>query len=90
MHIRLTPVDFDVLGYEGYKCYNNDAVRIYDLLNETEEIIGEYCNEVNPFNDTILSKGNGLKVHFTTNAVSNAFGFKIRYSLAEPGNQLIK
>ena len=87
-HIRLTTLDFDILGYDGYKCFKYDAVRIYDLLDGTEEIIGEYCNIVNPLNDTILSKGNGLKVHFTSNWKNSAKGFQIKYSAV--GNHLIK
>ena len=89
-HIMLTPDTFDILGYDGYPCYDYDALRIYDLIDGREELIGEYCNIVNPLSSSILSKGNGLKVHFTTNWKGTAKGFQFKYSAAEPGNHFIK
>ena len=76
-------------GYDGYDCYGYDAVRIYAVIDATEEMIGSYCNEENPLKEAILSKGNALKIHFTSNYKNPVGkGFKIMYSSVEPGNRL--
>ena len=83
-YINLTNIYFDVEGYVESECYSYDSVRIYEMLDGKEKIIGSYCNTKNPFNG-VLSIGNELKVHFTSNWRNSFRGFKFRYSSVKPG-----
>jgi cubilin len=87
-YIKLKNIDFDVEGFTGYDCNEYDDVRIYNLGNGQEKIIGSYCNKNTPFKG-LLSTGNELKMHFTSNdnnyyAITYT-GFKFEYSLVKPG-----
>ena len=83
-YINLTSIHFDVEGYVESDCYAYDSVRIYEMLDGEEKIIGSYCNAKNPF-DGVLSTGNELKIHFTSNWRNSFMGFKFRYSSVKPG-----
>ena len=83
-YINLTNVQFDVEGYAENDCYSYDSVRIYEILEGEEKIIGSYCNNKNPFKG-LLSTGNELKVHFLSNWRTSFKGFKFGYSSVKPG-----
>ena len=89
-NIELNFDEFDVYGYYGYDCADFDFLRIINVTKGKNDIIEDFCNEINLPATTKLLIGNEFELKFKTYSTeyeSNK-GFKIGYKSAVAGTKI--
>ena len=89
-NIELTFVEFDVDGFDGYKCDDYDFLRIINVTNGKYDKIEDLCNEVNRPAKTKFLVGNEFELKFKTYYYEYEAnkGFKIGFKSAVTGTEM--
>ncbi|VVC39263.1 EGF-like, conserved site,EGF-like calcium-binding domain,CUB domain,EGF domain,EGF-like calcium- [Cinara cedri] len=77
-------ISFDWIDLENSTTCNFDYVSILNSDSEDGNILGKFCGNILPVNNSIISDSNEVIVRFRSDGSKNGRGFQLKYNATDP------